>query len=172
MSVNRPMGHLVSLGSHNLESLAMQSSGSKEPPYHLGLMQASDPMQELQHPGRCGKTRILQVCCWRAESWSSGRVCMLHARLMLYTVAIETSDRLCARVHGLGTQLSSFRRSLFRELLEFPGLRELFRSVLSGKAKTALYALKLLGSEPTTKDTRLTSKELWEEGDSCFSPRR
>jgi len=138
MSVNRPMGHLVSPCSHNLESLAMQSSGSKEPPYHLGLMQASDPMQELQHPGRCGKNRILQVCCRRAESWSSGRVCVLHARLTLYTVAIETSDRLCARVHGLGTQLSSFRRSLFRELLEFPGLRELFRSALSGKAKTAL----------------------------------
>lgn len=63
MSVNRPMAPLVSPCSHNSDGIAIPSSGSKEPPYHLGLMQASDPMQELQHPGRCGKNRILQPCC-------------------------------------------------------------------------------------------------------------
>jgi hypothetical protein len=75
MSVGRPMGPLVSPCSHNQEGSAVQPSGSKETPCHLGLTQASDPMQKLQHPGRYGKNRILQPCRRRAVvEWSDAFV--------------------------------------------------------------------------------------------------
>ena len=79
----------------------MQSSGSKEPPCHLGLTQASDPMQKLRHPGGYGKNRILRTMLFVMRS--VGVLDAVVSSMLdghLDSAAIETSQCLQARIHG------------------------------------------------------------------------